>query len=93
MRRIVPKALEMVEKQEKLERARQRSSGKRGRGSRRRRQGKPLDPVVTISKPIRDGEGGPPLPAKTAQTEPGSNIDYGHVEITAKPQYPSLNIE
>ena len=83
----------MAEKQEKLERLRQRSSGKRGRGSRRRRQGKTVDPVVTISKPPLDGEEGPQLPAQTEQTEPGSNIDYGHVEITAKPQYPSLNIE
>ena len=80
MRRIVPRAFELVERQERQQR--------RGRSKRARRAAERL--ASTNSGGGGNGAGQePPAAAKPD----GNKIEYGQVEISSRPEYPTLDLE
>ena len=85
IKQIVPNAYETIQKQEKQIRQQlRRHGGKRGRRHRNSENAKIWDKMDT--PPEAEEE------KKEKEEEEGSNIDYGHVEISSKPQYPTLEI-
>lgn len=80
MRRIVPRAFELVERQERQQR--------RGRSKRARRAAERLASTNSGG----GGNGAGQEPPAAAQPD-GNKIEYGQVEISSRPEYPTLDLE